>query len=134
MQIDRITAAQALTIRQVVLWPDQPAEFSQVSEDDTALHIGGFTESTLVCVASLFTTQTGARLRKFATLPAYQRRGIGAAVLQRILTEAQQRGETRIWLDARHNALPLYRRFGFEVEGQAFEKNGLSYVRMVRLS
>jgi GNAT superfamily N-acetyltransferase len=49
-----------------------------------------------------------------ATLPEWSRRGLGKAILARILSDAAADGETLIVLTASHFGYPLYRQFGFE--------------------
>jgi len=49
-----------------------------------------------------------------ATLPAWGRRGLGKAVLARILSEAKEEGHALIVLTASAQGYPLYRKFGFE--------------------
>jgi GNAT superfamily N-acetyltransferase len=49
-----------------------------------------------------------------ATLPEWSRRGLGSAILARILAEAAAEGHRFITLTASRYGYPLYRRFGFE--------------------
>jgi GNAT superfamily N-acetyltransferase len=49
-----------------------------------------------------------------ATLPEWSRRGLGSAILARILSEAAAAGHRFISLTASKYGYPLYRRFGFE--------------------
>lgn len=63
-------------------------------------------------------------IKSMRTADRHLRRGVAATVLDHILTEARQRGYTRLSLEtgsgpAFEPALMLYRRYGF-VEGEAF--------------
>ncbi len=49
-----------------------------------------------------------------ATLPDWQRNGLGKAIMARILTTATEAGHTLIVLTAGKQGYPLYRQFGFE--------------------
>jgi predicted acetyltransferase len=49
-----------------------------------------------------------------ATLPEWGRRGLGKAILARIMAEAMQQGRKLIALTASRFGYPLYRQFGFE--------------------
>jgi predicted N-acetyltransferase YhbS len=49
-----------------------------------------------------------------ATLPEWGRRGLGKAILARILTDAAADGHDLIALTAGVKGYPLYRQFGFE--------------------
>lgn len=130
MRIQQVSPQETLPIRQQVLWPDHPIDFCRIPEDDAAVHLGAFHQQELICVGSLYSTAQGARLRKFATLPTHQGRGVGSAVLTAILELAQQRGDAQMWLDARQEAMGLYQRFGFEPKGAVFFKHDRPYRRM----
>jgi ribosomal-protein-alanine N-acetyltransferase len=55
-----------------------------------------------------------------AVAPEARRRGIGAALMQRMIADARRRGITRIFLEMRRGnpAIHLYDRFGFEPIGE----------------
>ncbi|PRO70957.1 GNAT family N-acetyltransferase [Alteromonas alba] len=120
----------ALPVRHEVLWPDKPVLFSRVDGDESATHYGAFTEEKLVCVASIYRSEDSARLRKFATLPDYQGRGIGSEVLAKAIEQLKQQHIRRFWCDALTTATAFYEKFGLAVEGREFIKSGVSYVRM----
>ncbi len=130
MEIRRITSEATLPIRKAVLWPDYPIEASQVDGDDAAQHFGGLKEDHLICVASLFPSETEIRLRKFATLRDHQGKGAGSAMMSHLLSHARQQGFARFWFDARESAIPFYSRFGFETESARFFKRDIPYRRM----
>ena len=83
-----------------------------------------------MCVASIFIDGKTARLRKFATLEAYQGQGIGSAVLQHIISFLEQHSVETFWCDARENAMSLYRRFGMQPQGERFYKGDIPYRKM----
>jgi predicted GNAT family N-acyltransferase len=132
MHITTINWQDALPIRQQVLWPDYPASFCQIDGDDTALHYGAYLDNQLVCVASLYLEGTTARLRKFATLPAYQKQGIGSSMLQHMLNELKLYQINYFWCDARLSAESFYGKFGLIRSGAIFEKSGIQYIKMER--
>ena len=39
-QVQQITAAETISVRHHVLWPDKPMDFCQLSEDQNAIHFG----------------------------------------------------------------------------------------------
>lgn len=130
--IKPIAPKDTLPLRHKVLWPDHPMERSKVEGDETASHYGGYFESTLVCVASLFQEGNGMRLRKFATDPAFQGRGFGTQMLDHLLKEAKATGANVFWFDARESALPFYERNGFTPKGKRFFKGNVPYRRISR--
>jgi predicted GNAT family N-acyltransferase len=68
-----------------------------------------------------------------AVLEPWRRRGIGGALLQVLITIAQERGFDRIELHAQTHALGFYERYGFRAEGAEFIEAGIPHFRMVRI-
>ena len=130
MRITEISAELTLPIRHQVLWPNESIEFCRVPDDAAGLHYGVYKDDTLVCVASVFITGGQARLRKFATLPAYQGQGIGSAVIEHILADLKNKGVGYFWCDARESAGGFYHRFGMALEGERFYKGEVPYFKM----
>lgn len=130
LTIRRIAAEETIDLRHRVLWPALPREVCVLPDDDEGLHAGGFIAGALVCVASIFLNSAGARLRKFATAPEFQRQGIGTAVLRHVVCMAREAGADRLWCDARVDASSLYARIGMSAEGEAFERRGMAFIRM----
>ncbi|MEZ8096940.1 GNAT family N-acetyltransferase [Photobacterium swingsii] len=130
MDIQRITWDQALSVRHTVLWPTKPPLFCKVEGDETAIHYGAFIDNNLVCVASIYIDDDSARLRKFATLPDFQGKGIGTKVIERAVEELKASGVCYFWCDARISALGFYQKFGFKVQGEVFKKSDVSYYQM----
>ena len=50
---------------------------------------------------------------RMAVVKEWRRRGVGAALLQALMAEAQQRGHTEVALAAQLQAMEFYRGFGF---------------------
>lgn len=130
MNIKKIQWQEALPIRHKVLWPDKPASFCKIEGDETASHYGAYISGELVSVASIYIDGDSARLRKFATLPNHQGRGIGSKVISHIVSDLQKVGIERFWCDARTSAVGFYQRFGLDQQGEAFFKSGIPYVKM----
>ncbi|PAS96630.1 MAG: hypothetical protein BSR46_15160 [Candidatus Dactylopiibacterium carminicum] len=132
MLIARVAVDDVLPVRQAVLWPDQTLAFSRVADDADGLHYAALHDGLIVGVASLFVRDGTARLRKFAMLPAWQGRGVGTSLLDRVLLEASHRDCVYFWCDARRDAVGFYRRFGLREQGDAWEREGVLFVRMGR--
>ncbi len=69
---------------------------------------------------------------RVAVLPAWRRRGIASALLQRFFAIAHNRGLHQVWLDAQVNAVGLYEQLGFHTEGGEFLDAGIPHRRMRR--
>ena len=52
-----------------------------------------------------------------AVLPEYQRQGIGAALLNHLITWSKEQGMERVILTCKEHKLPYYSKFGFENHG-----------------
>ncbi|TGE22017.1 GNAT family N-acetyltransferase [Hymenobacter aquaticus] len=130
VDIRPISAPDTYPLRHQVLWPAKPYAYVRVENDAAGAHFGAFVHGQLVAVISLFVEGSEARFRKFATYPAYQRQGIGSALLGRVLEVARQRGARRLGCDARQEASGFYQRFGMAAEGPVFYKGDIPYQRM----
>jgi predicted GNAT family N-acyltransferase len=119
-----------LMVRQKALWPNKPLAFSRVEGDDGAQHFGYYVQEQLISVASIYIDEKQVRLRKFATLPSFQQRGIGSLLLSHIINEVTQSGAHYFWCDARDSATVFYERFGMKKEGDLFYKSGIAYYKM----
>ena len=132
--IVRIEPQQTLSIRQTVLWPEQPVTFSQVEGDESAHHYGAMLDGELVSVASIFPDgATSARLRKFATLSGMQGQGIGSKVLEHIFQQMRGDGFSILWCDGREQARAFYERLGFKASGEQFFKKDIAYFKMTKM-
>ncbi len=130
-EIKKISWQQTIPLRHKVLWPEKPPEHCYVEDDPQGIHFGAFYHGELVCVASIYLKEDQARLRKFATEPAFQRRGIGTLMLQYIIDELRRQAISYFWCDGRESALDFYKRFNMCSEGQRFYKADVPYFKMV---
>lgn len=130
MEIRSINWQDTLAIRHKVLWPDKPISFCHIDGDELAQHYGVYKSGCLVCVASTYKDKDVARLRKFATLEAFQGLGIGSHLIKHIMRQLQEEGIRHFWCDARKTAAGFYERLGMEKRGEEFNKSGVSYFKM----
>lgn len=128
--IRRVDVASVLPVRHAVLWPDMSMDFCRVPEDAAGEHFACHVAAEIVSVASLFIEGETARLRKFATLPAWQGRGIGTAMLEYLFAQTRTRGVRYFWCNARLDATSFYARFGVQFETAPALSNGRPFVRM----
>jgi len=123
-----ISAEETIDLRHKVLWPDHLRESVLIPEDSVALHFGGFNEERLIAVASFFPDEKNYRLRKFAVDPEYQSKGIGSLLVERAIEHLQVQGGEELWGTIRVSATAFYRRNGFSIETDVFQKKGIDYV------
>jgi GNAT superfamily N-acetyltransferase len=119
-----------LVIRQQVLWPDKPVQFSRLEQDSNGIHFGAMFYDQLVGVISAFSVHDAIQFRKLAVLHAYQRQGVGRALIERVKQHARTIGASMIYCDSRATASAFYKRQGFTEEGAPFVKSGIPFVRM----
>lgn len=67
-----------------------------------------------------------------ATLSAYRRRGVGRAIMQALVDEADLRGYAVVYLNAQVYAQALYEEFGFEPIGLPQTIHGIPHQGMLR--
>ncbi len=132
IEIQKVDADDLMEIRHLVLWPGKPRAFVKVPEDESGVHFGLYFNGTMVSVISLFGDGQKIRFRKFATLPAFQGKGLGSKLLQHAIEYAQAHGYTRMWCDARTEALGFYERFHFEKCSEPFFKEQIEYYKIER--
>jgi predicted GNAT family N-acyltransferase len=69
---------------------------------------------------------------RMAVLADWRGRGVGAALLLRLVELAREAGHPRAILNAQVSAVPFYARYGFAVTGEAFEEAGILHRIMAR--
>ena len=74
------------------------------------------------------------QIRQVAVSKAWERRGIGTALIDALLARAADLGMTDVWLNARLTAVPFYEKLGFRVTSSVFNspRTYLPHVRMDR--
>ncbi len=61
-----------------------------------------------------------AQIRYMGVDESFRGKGLGTAMLNYLETKARQRGARRIMLHARENAIPFYRKQGYEMTGKSY--------------
>jgi predicted GNAT family N-acyltransferase len=69
---------------------------------------------------------------RMAVLASWRGRGVGAALLARLVELARAAGHPRAILNAQINAVPFYARYGFAITGDEFEEAGIPHRIMDR--
>ncbi len=100
----------------------------ELEKEKDDILIVAFEEDELLgcCVLSIL-DRTTFRLRQMAVLQNYQRRGIGASLLNYVENIARDRGCIKIMMHARLTAIGFYERMGYTVVGKPFEEIGLQH-------
>ena len=68
---------------------------------------------------------------RMAVLREWRGKGVGSALMLRVLEEAGRRQTRQVVLNAQIHAAGFYGKFGFRVVGEEFMDAGISHVRMI---
>lgn len=136
-QVDWCDAAAALsTIRRRVFINEQRVpealEWDGLDEDPkTCLHLLAESRDRepIGTVRLLIADQSG-HIGRMAVLPAWRGHGIGKALLDAVLSLANQQRLTNTWLDAQVQAIGFYQRAGFKISSDEFLDAGIPHRRM----
>lgn len=69
---------------------------------------------------------------RMAVLAAWRGRGVGGALLRRLLEVAERRGDAEVTLHAQTHACGFYERHGFRRRGEEFMEAGIPHVEMAK--
>jgi predicted GNAT family N-acyltransferase len=72
------------------------------------------------------------RIGRMAVLAEWRERGVGAALLERLVALARERGLREVVAAAQVRAVGFYERFGFRAEGPEFDDAGIPHRTMRR--
>ena len=106
-----------------------PTEIELDEHDARSVHAVGFENSTPVATGRLL---PDGHIGRMAVLKAGRGRGIGSAILERLIAAARERGDPKIALSAQVQAVEFYLAHGFHAEGEVYEEAGIAHQAMVR--
>lgn len=133
--------AEAMRIRESVFVEEQgvPAELELDHHDPQCVHALARDETgRAVGTGRLLPPEShGARIvshvGRMAVLKEWRGRGVGGALLARLIDAARERGDTEIALSAQIHAQGFYRAHGFLEEGEEFTEAGIPHRTMRRV-
>lgn len=76
-------------------------------------------------------TDKGYKLERFAVLKEFRGKRVGLALVAAVLADLPENAGD-IYLNAQADAVGLYAKFGFAVEGEQFEEAGIQHFRMIK--
>ena len=94
--------------------PDEAQAFLQLMETKECDFYAYIADGSIVATAMLHRYGNNAGIHEVATLPEFRGRGIGKAMITRIIEDAQKLGIERISLQASEMGTALYERVGFK--------------------
>ncbi|MFP6871911.1 MAG: GNAT family N-acetyltransferase [Verrucomicrobiales bacterium] len=74
----------------------------------------------------------GGKVGRIAVLRGWRGRGVGSAIINELLRQAQVSGMSRTYLHSQSSAADFYLRFGYRPEGDEFLEAEIPHLKMVR--
>lgn len=130
---------KALSLREEVFVTEQGVskEDEYDAYDKTAVHFLAVDGNGIALgTARWRETDKGIKLERFAVKKEARGSGVGSMLLECVLEDIVKSGRQEgkvLYLHAQTSALPLYQKFGFKKEGDAFEECGISHYKMTLL-
>jgi predicted GNAT family N-acyltransferase len=127
----------AFTIREKVFVGEQnvpaDAEYDQHDRAGTTRHYLARVDGQPAGAARWRPTEKGVKLERFAVLPEFRNRGVGEALVHRVLADvrADAPDAAQVYMHAQLRAIPLYERTGFHKVGEMFEECDIQHYQMV---
>ncbi len=129
--VEQIFPTLTWRVRQLSMYPDEEITTMELPEDFDGIHFGLYAEHELTAVVSLFINESTAQFRKMAVLPQEQGKGFGMKLLQYIIDYCKDQGIKELWCNARTSAIGFYNKAGFVTQGDDYQRNQHSYIKMV---
>ena len=131
---DEAEVATALELREAVFCDEQgvPLEADLDGLDDAALHVVAIDGGELLGTCRVVLEGTTGRFGRLCVRRDARSRGVARALLDEAEVQARAAGAQRMTLHAQTSALGLYRRAGYEAEGEPFDEEGIEHLRMSR--
>ena len=123
----------AVSIRTAVFIQEQGfcGEFDEI--DTSALHFVLYEQGQAAATARLFSQNGKWIIGRVAVLKSFRGRGLGSAIMKRIITFAREQGIKSLILHAQCAAVPFYESLGFHCFGNSDEEEGVPH-RFMRLT
>ena len=121
--------SEAQRIRFAVFVEEQgvPAEIELDEIDAQCVHALAFEGKQAVGTGRLL---PDGHIGRMAVLKPWRGRGVGAALLKRLVDAARERGDAEVALSAQVHALGFYRAQGFRPHGEVYEEAGIPHQAM----
>jgi predicted GNAT family N-acyltransferase len=123
--------ALAAPIRLAVFVHEQgvPPELEMDEMDASCLHALAFDGERAIATGRLL---PDGHIGRMAVLEEFRGRGVGGAVLTRLMAAAKSRGDREVVLSAQVHALPFYASYGFTPVGEIYQEAGIPHRDMRR--
>jgi len=125
---------EAFAIRRKVFVDEQhcPADL-EYQNDDVSTHFLATCNGVPCGAARWRKTENGIKLERFAVLPEYRGKGVGAHLVKAVLADIPE-NVTKVYLNSQLSAMDFYVPFGFKPVGDRFEEAGIMHQQMLYVS
>ena len=127
---------EAYVIREKVFIQEQgvPEDMELDEFDPTATHVLAYKGPLCVGTGRLVHLDNHhAQIGRMAVLSTFRNRGIGKAILGRLIALAQAEGVLTLMLHSQVSAIPFYAKHGFIAQGPIYEEAGIPHRNMMLL-
>ncbi|WP_018478980.1 GNAT family N-acetyltransferase [Pontibacter roseus] len=115
-----------------VLEQQVPRDAEYDEHETTARHYLATCEGVPCGAARWRVTEQGVKLERFAVLPDYRNRQVGARLLEAVLGDViAAHPDSKVYLHAQLPAINFYKRHGFVAEGDMFSECDIQHYKMV---
>jgi predicted GNAT family N-acyltransferase len=118
-------------IRTVVFLEEQhvPEELEWDDEDKVCVHVLAKVNDEYIATGRLLDS---GQIGRMAVLKPYRKKGVGSAMLKKILFIAELNNMNSVFLNAQVDAVDFYKKFGFIEEGDVFDDAGIPHLKMTK--
>lgn len=122
---------EGFAIRRKVFVDEQhcPADL-EYQNDDVSTHFLAKCNGVPCGAARWRKTENGIKLERFAVLPEYRGKGVGAHLVKAVLADISG-SAGKIYLNSQVSAMDFYLPFGFKPVGDRFEEAGIMHQQML---
>ena len=120
--IKLINATDTFPLRRAVLrknLPNEPHEFNG-DFDESTFHLGFYENDEIIGIVTILKSGKIAQLRGMAVADLHQGKGVGKQLVLEAEMILKKENFSRIWMNARENAVPFYEKLGYRIEGDLF--------------
>jgi predicted GNAT family N-acyltransferase len=120
---------QCFAIRQKVFVEEQQVAPEEEYDEfeDTSKHFLAFLHNEPVGTARYRFIDKKIKLERFAVLKEFRNKGVGIALVKKLLEESLSQNPSKIYLHAQVQVIPFYEKFGFETVSELFEEAGIMH-------
>jgi len=127
---EEMEAAQAIRFEVFVKEQNVPPLLEKDPDDEKAMHVIALKEGLIIGTGRLLILGNIAKIGRIAVIHSERHRGVGTAIVKKLIEIAVQRGIREIFLHAQIPIVPFYALLGFVPQGPVFQEAGIPHRRM----